>query len=731
MNPSATRSALLERLTEEQRAVVAHRRGHARVAAVAGAGKTSTLAARVMALLDDGADPERMLVLMFNRAARDEFATRLQSLAAPGQRLPRVRTFHSIGHRLCGSLTRWGVLPARRLIEAEWQRERLARQAMIRTLEEYPELGEEALEPERLEAFGHFCERVKGELVAPEQMVESDDFGAETRHFPTAYRMHESLLEAQGLMTYADLLHHPLRALARDPSLRLRIQGFLDHVIVDEYQDINEAQLRLLALLAAPHGEVMAVGDANQCIYEWRGARVDAMLERFDRCFGKPTDYPLSYTFRHGHALALLANHAIAANRRRPDQLTLAAPGTPQTTIEARSGARALIETLEAWLDQGRPLDQAAVLVRSWTLSVPVQLRLLRAGIPFQLGREDRFVFRLPLVRALAGYLELALQPRLLADPAHLMLLFSQPSTFVARERLERICHRLAESQRWLAREDALLEGLKPIQRRNLKKRWSLLCELPRLAQWSPARLLAKVIETLDAEKLLRRAAARREKGEEDVRLLDVLLEQAGELADDTAAFVALLKNPVEARTDGVVISTIHGAKGLEWPLVAVWGLNEEDCPLYGREMPLTPSGLEEERRLFYVAVTRAKERLALFDDGGERRPSRFLAESGWEACTAVAEAMVAGANAPIAVSDPALVERYLHAFGQALALRQGDRPSLPGGWRPGEWIEHATFGRGEIELVEGEGERCILEVRFSTAGKRRLLAARAPIEPA
>ncbi|WP_372614181.1 ATP-dependent helicase [Halomonas sp.] len=731
---------LIPQLTPEQRAVVEHDSGHARVAAVAGAGKTTTMVARVLHLLARGTPPERILVLMFNRSAREDFQARLTAMAPPGQSLPDVRTFHSLGHRLTRSLTRWGVLSPRQLLTADWQVERLLRQATLFALAEDPDAREAALEAERLEALANFCALVKAEMVAPAELYARLDFGEATEHFPATFVHAERLLADQGLMGYADLLYRPLQALEGDARLCARVQGFLDQVIIDEYQDINVAQQRLLALLAGRDAEVMAVGDANQCIYEWRGAHPETMLQRFTETFGEARDYPLSTTFRHGHALALAANHAIEANRcRPPDQLCLAAPDNPATRLAVGQGTGTLLETLAHWRAEGRRLDEAAVLVRSWALSVPLQLALLRAGIPFRLAREDRFVFRLPLVQALAGYLQLALDAGRLLDPKQLQLLLSQPTSFVARERLTALAERLAETQHWPERHDAVLIGIKPFQRRTLKRRWALLCELPRLAAWSPSRLLQHVVEAVEAEKVLKRAAARRDKGEEDVRLLDVLIEEAVELGTDTAAFIELLRRPVENRADGVLITTVHGAKGLEWPLVLLAGANEEDFPHYSRDNPLSEQRLEEERRLFYVAITRAREQLVIVHDGGSHRPSRFIAETAWEDCRIVS-ARLAGSQddaytPPLAVSFPDLVGRYLSALGSALpvtsaapeGIAEGSMPK--GSLRVGQRLRHAVFGEGEVSLVEGDPANPVIEVHFDHAGRRRLIARLAPIE--
>ena len=725
------------KLTAEQQAVVHHREGHARVAAVAGAGKTTTMAARVLHLLGSGVSPKRMLVLMFNRSAKDDFQRRLASMAPAGQPLPDVRTFHSLGHRLTQSLCRWGALAPRRLLSAEWQMERLLRQASLNVLAGQVDRRDAALEGDRLEALAHFCGLVKAEMLPAATLYERLNYEPDTDYFPTAFEEAERLLHAEGVMTYADLLYRPLQALEADATLRKRVEGFLDHVIVDEYQDINTVQQRLLAVLAGPSANVMAVGDANQCIYEWRGARPDTMLENFTATFGKATDYPLSMTFRHGHALALTANHAIMANQRRPDQLCLAEAGNPDTRVTVGQGSRLLLDALMDWQAQGRALSDASLLVRSWALSVPFQLALLQAGIPFRLLREDRFVFRLPLVQALAGYLKLSRRPELLHDPEQLLLLLSQPTPFVARERLQRLAYQLATTQQWPERHEPVLAALKPLQRRTLKKRWELLCELPKLNAWPPAKLLGHVVEAIDAEKTLKRAAARRDKGEEDVRLLDVLIEQA-ESVQDPDAFIELLERPVENQAGGVLVSTVHGAKGLEWSLVAVAGVNEEDFPHYSRDNPLNDERLEEERRLFYVAITRAKEQLLVLHDGGAHRPSRFIAESAWQDGMRVAACLAnqQAPDTPLEVQSPSLVARYLERVGRAdIALAAPQVKESSAGYQagshyyPGQRLLHAVFGEGEVAAVEGNPSDPVIDVRFVQAGRRRLIARRAPIE--
>ncbi|MEE3214890.1 MAG: UvrD-helicase domain-containing protein, partial [Pseudomonadota bacterium] len=151
---------------------MSHQRGHARVAAVAGAGKTTTLVARVLHLLAGGAQARRMMVLMFNRAAREDFQQRLAAMAPAGIELPEVRTFHSLGHRLTSSLVRWGALPRRELLTADWQQERLLRQATLQALEDVDEDRDAALEPDRIEELAHFCALAKAEVIEPQLLYE-------------------------------------------------------------------------------------------------------------------------------------------------------------------------------------------------------------------------------------------------------------------------------------------------------------------------------------------------------------------------------------------------------------------------------------------------------------------------------------------------------------------------------------------------------------------------------
>ena len=218
---------------------------------------------------------------------------------------------------------------------------------------------------------------------------------------------------------------------------------------------------------------------------------------------------------------------------------------------------------------------------------------------------------------------------------------------------------------------------------------------------------------------------------------MDVLIEQADNV-QNPEAFIELLERPVENQDDGVLISTVHGAKGLEWPLVAVVGVNEEDFPHYSRDNPLNDERLEEERRLFYVAITRAQKTLMLLHDGGDHRPSRFIAESAWQDSMRVAACLISTSSpaATLQVKSVGLVERYLARLGRddiVLAPSPLDEAnagySAEANFYPGQRLHHAVFGVGEVAAVEGSASDPVIDVRFDQAGRRRLIARRAPIE--
>ncbi len=735
--------------TEEQRRIIAHPGGHARVGAVAGSGKTTTMIGRVGHLLRQGVAADKVLVLMFNRSAREAFASSMATGLADLQRpLPEVRTFHALGLRLVESFTRRRALPAYRLETAGHSLERLARQAVVEALKEEQEGWPS---PEEVEEFLTFLDLVKGAAGQPTEVLARLGLPSRYSYFPRAFAIFEEARCRLGLRFYADLIHEPLLAMQADPTLAAWVGDRVDHIIVDEYQDINEAQQLLLKIVAGSRAQVMVVGDVDQCIYEWRGARPEYITDRFQIDFPQPSDYLLSHTFRYGHALSLAANHLIAHNPRRDGRLCLSSPGTPATAItllaepalagaaagqgKQRPGQHPLPGVVKEWLAKGRSLGEAAVLVRLFAQAVPVELALLQAGIPYRLVGNTT-VFECPEIVALLGYLQLAAGlpiggEDLARRGATVRAMLSQPHLGVKREQLEEMAEAIARDPRSAARFIELGAGpdLPPFQRRRLAETAGSWQRLVGLGADLPAgKLLAKIVDILGLYEFYQSFAATAAAAGNRIKTCQALIAFAsaeGLGADGLLARLDQLRREGEGEeaAERLLITSVHRAKGLEWPLVILPGLEEGSFPFHGEDEGRIKQ-FEDERRLFYVAMTRAIESLVLLHPADARlrehlaaggcsypgpphRASRFLFEcnAGVSArLGAVLETPPASDCRVDGGEDPALARRYVQAVGNAIEVFSRDGGDEGRGGGGGKGGKGGRGGRGGREAARGRG---------------------------
>ncbi|WP_260291940.1 ATP-dependent helicase [Sedimenticola hydrogenitrophicus] len=697
--------AHLPPLTDEQLAVVHHGDGHARVSAVAGSGKTATLVARVLHLLDQGADPRRILALMFNASARRDFAERLQRAAAGHYpTLPDVRTFHALGLRITQSCERRGLLPSHRLVTQDWQAFDASRAALEQTLGTTRNRDrEELLSKERVESFASFIGLVKADVVGPEELFDRMGLDPELAYFVAAYERFEAIRQKEGVRYYSDLIHEPVIALHRDPGIAAWLGDHMEHVILDEYQDINEAQQQLVKAVAGRRAQVMAVGDVDQCVYEWRGARPEFMVERFFRDFPGAVRYQLTRTFRFGHRLSLLADHAIAHNRGRDDHLCLSAAGTPDTRIERRAETaqpHPLPAILDDWRNGGRSLSEAAVLVRLYSMSVPLELALLRQGIPYRLEGHDS-LFECPEIRSLLGHLRLAAGTLFDSDDslATVETMLRVPQLGFRKAELARIAQALVKQPKY---PDQLLrslvnEEMSGYQRNRVLARAALWRQLQQRGKGAPAgELLRQVIEEAELYEFFRWSSPTPMQAQERQQTCESFLGFARESGRRAGSFLELIAELQARHRDGqgerLLITSIHRAKGLEWPLVILPGLVEGRFPYY--LSPDQAGPVEDERRLFYVGCTRAQERLCLlhppdpeldrYEQTQESQvpppyrcvASRFLYEARTALSDRVGAALAGQAEQMTVAQAPALVNRYLQAVDAG--FRVEERPKHP-----------------------------------------------------
>jgi DNA helicase-2/ATP-dependent DNA helicase PcrA len=645
----------LEReLNPQQRAVVEAPPGELLVLAGAGTGKTRTLTYRVARLIAAGCKPERtMLVTFTNRAAR-EMVSRVESLLGLDMRRCAAGTFHHVGHRLLrrhgdalGFGSDFGIL------DPEDARELIA--SVV------GELGLPVLTAKRFPSAKlliNMISQASGSLCSVPTIVD--------RRFPnfldqltlidkvaTAYRERKRKLN---LVDFDDLLALWLELL-REPkhaAIGELLRSSYDHLLVDEYQDINPLQGALVDEMAALHRSLTCVGDDAQSIYSFRGADF-AQIHDFRIRHREAKVLPLTINYRSTPEILALANRSIRHNREQhPKQLqAMRQAGAMPAVIPLRDVMQqaelVAQRLLELHHEQGLPLSKMAVLYRNHAHSLELQVELTRRGIPYAVRSGLRF-FEQAHIKDVVAYLRARENPR--DGLAWLRLLRLWPG--IGLRTAESVAASLAEPDAVPGEHGSPLPGMPA----SIAERLMQAAEQARGRAREALQRLAKLFEALDDPgqrspgKAIRTVLAQhyREYAERTFTNADARKEDLDNLAayaerwPDAREFLAELalvhgvaaENVIMADEpdDKLVLSTIHQAKGLEWPIVFVLWVAEGRFPT--AQSLRTPQELEEERRLFYVAVTRAADELYLLfptiEEGREGpskllRPSRFLAE--------------------------------------------------------------------------------------------------------
>ncbi len=749
-------------LTDEQQHIINHGGGHARVSAVAGSGKTTTMVARIGHLLHTGASADTIMVLMFNKSARDCFAEKMhRRLSHSARQLPEVRTFHSLGLRLVNSFTRRGALPQYRLVTEEYILEKLARQVAGEVYRQEQE-NEGWPAGEEVEEFLAFIDRVKSTVSDAAQVFNKLHLASRYAYFIRAYELFEKVRQERKIRFYADLIHEPLLAMLADEALAAWVADRVEHIIVDEYQDINEAQQQLLKILAGSRAKVMVVGDVDQCIYEWRGARPEYITTRFQLDFTQPNNYQLSYTFRYGHQLSLAANHLIAGNRKRDRKLCISHAGNGKTVIRCLEEQKKhpAVAVLTEWRSKGRALHEAVVLVRLFAQSVPVELALLEANIAYRLEGNAQ-VFDCSEVLALTGYLQLVLGTLAEEEPGDrdktLTAMLSQPHLGINKEDMAGLVAGIAEKPHAavaVLREWSTSDRPSFIRKRfaEAADNWQWLIESSSAGRADV--LLKRIVQKLNLYDFYHNFSARSVTAENRIKTCQAFIDFAAgqnlsvkQLIVKITELKALKDGPAE---DTLLITSVHRAKGLEWPLVILPGLEEGAFPFY-RDRDHAIDDLEDERRLFYVALTRAIEQVVCIHPadaelkrciavhcgktpGSAIRASRFLYEANPGLSVRLGELLAdTGENRRITADDTTIARQYLAEIGAKVqlteeaketeALRQPTDKILEI-HEIGEGLRvwHRAFGPGTVMAIK-DRKQGRLTVLFDDHGETVLLA--------
>ena len=726
-------------LTEEQLGITRHRRGHARVMAVAGAGKTSTMVAYVQARLRDGLDPRLIRVVMFNKAAQEDFSHKLRIAAGANAPLPPVRTFHAMGRNLALSLVKEGHLPAfdpTPLGDVQAGLEMLkALQAAAGTSAQRAAIRED--QQQWLDAFSGFVDLAKSTLATPDVSFAAAGYPEQYQLFVEAFARFEKWRKAAARVTFADFLYDPCQVIVNDPVLADFLANRVELFVVDEFQDINDIQFFMLKTLVGERAQLQVVGDADQCIYEFRGAKPEYMLSYFGDTYPHQS-YQLSRTFRYGHQLALAAAQLISHNQHRDPLLCISADSAEPTHVELclqNPDGAVFAQACEAQLAEGHCYGDMAFLCRTWAQAAPVELALLKRGIPNRVMGGSRVLERseikvlLSLIRLMAGEFttqDAAEQTQQLFD----VLKFCELK--IRHEVLRGYASRIA-----LPDFSALHRSEDSLSIYQEKRLQGLAGVLEQLHQENSAgRGLRRFINELDLLTSMRDNALNREDGENRAATVSAFIEFVALQRDQApSAILAMLADLGEqgssdvAGAGAVTITTMHRSKGLEWPVVLLPNLSAHYMPYQaGNRRRQGLDHLEAERRLMYVAMTRAIKVLYLFAPGldvsngwsTEQRPelhqlpSPFLAEMGLDLARHISSRLDAGHtefDLPKS-GGPAIAQRYLDAIMPEWSATVTATPvALPA---LGEYLRHGVYGLGRISDVDEIG------VMVSFAGQQR-----------
>ncbi|MCO6412775.1 MAG: DNA helicase II [Thiogranum sp.] len=718
-------SYIIDPLNDAQREAVTAPATPLLVLAGAGSGKTRVLVHRVAWLVQvEGVSPYGILAVTFTNKAAGEMRSRIEQLIGVPTRGMWVGTFHGLAHRLLRAHWKEAGLPQSFQVLDSDDQYRIIRR-VLRALE----LDESRWPPRQVQWF---INARKDEGQRPQHIEHKGD--PFQRQQIAIYQAYEELCQRSGLVDFAELLLRAHELWLNNPAVLAHYQQRFQHILVDEFQDTNSIQYAWLRVLAGNDPRITIVGDDDQSIYGWRGAKIEN-LQRFEKDFPAARTLRLEQNYRSTGVILKAANALIAHNEGRlgKNLWTAGEDGEPiqlYTAINEQDEAQFVVERIRGQIDTGMARSDMAILYRSNAQSRVFEERLLQAGVPYRVYGGLRFFERQEIKDALA-YMRLC-QNR--EDDASFDRVVNQPPRGIGERTLNQVRERarLQNISLWAAahvtREDSVLTA----RARNALGGFIELIETF-AADVEGLELGEQVQHIVECSGLKDYYVKEKgEKGQARLENLDELVNAAREYEYDEneaenleplAAFLshaALEAGEGQAQSwdDCVQLMTLHSAKGLEFDTVFLCGLEEGLFP-HQRSVE-EPGRLEEERRLCYVGVTRARKRL--FVTHAEHRrlhgseswsvPSRFINE--------IPSALIDEIRPRIQVSRP-------------LAGHTATRITEPApeGFRLGQCVQHATFGEGVVLNYEGQGAHARVQVNFETAGSKWLVVAYANLQPA
>jgi len=714
---------ILESLNDAQRQAVTAPAVPTLVIAGAGSGKTRVLVHRAAWLIDvEGVPPQGLLAVTFTNKAAAEMRGRIESLLNMPVNHLWIGTFHGLAHRLLRRHWREAGLPQNfQIIDSDDQLR------LIKRLLKNLEVDDSRWVPREIQ---YFINAQKDEGLRAKHL--DDERDPNRRQMIALYAAYEEVCERGGLVDFAELLLRAHELWRDNEELLAHYRRRFAHLLVDEFQDTNAIQYAWLRMLAGAEGVPFVVGDDDQSIYRWRGARVEH-IHQFQKDFPDTSVIKLEQNYRSTGTILNAANAVIANNSSRlgKNLWTEGVQGEPIRVYAAyneRDEADFVIGRLRDWIDQGNLRADAAVLYRSNAQSRVLEEGLINAGMPYRVYGGLRFFERAEIKDALA-YLRLISNRD---DDSSFERIVNRPTRGIGARTAEqmRAYARANSCSLWRAAGAIAADELNGRAANAVLAFINLIERMARdVADLDLAEQIDHVIHSSGLIDFFRKDKG--EKGETRVENLLELVSAGRSFEPDPAEEMAPLdeflahaaleagEGQADAWEDCVQLMTMHSAKGLEFPLVFLSGM--EDGLFPHQRSIADPHGLEEERRLCYVGITRAKE--ALYVTYAEQRrlhgmdnysqPSRFIAEIPAE--------LVEEVRPRVQVSRP------LHPQPRTRPAATGADPEL--GIRLGQHVRHARFGEGVILNFEGQGAHARVEVNFESAGTKWLVLSYANLD--
>jgi DNA helicase-2/ATP-dependent DNA helicase PcrA len=733
---------LLADLTEAQREAVQHFEGPLLILAGAGSGKTRVITRRVAWLLQQGVRPGNILAITFTNKAAGEMRQRVEAIV-PGSRV-WISTFHSMGARLLRQYADRLDLDRNFTIYDQADRAKLVKVAV-----EDAGLGNSRFTPEAL-AGG--ISKAKNQLLSPERYAQQarDFFSQTVAH---VYPIYQKRLKDSNALDFDDLLYWPALALKHDQELRAELDARFRFVLIDEYQDTNHAQYAIARALSVDHPNLCVVGDPDQSIYAFRGSDISNILN-FERDFPNARVLTLSRNYRSTQAILAAASCLIAHNKRRKpkDLVTENQPGAPVAVLTFETGveeAEGIARRIQKAVEAGeRSYRDFAVFLRINALSRGLEQAFVKQRVPFQIVKGLAFFDRKEN-RDVLAYLRLLLNPR---DDLSFLRAVNEPARGIGKVSLDHLREYAGP------REMALLAAAAEVQRIGaikgkasaaLREFAEMMRELAKLAEAPPDEVIRQVLDRSGYRRMLLDSTD----AEDQERLANIeeLITAARQFAQEDASRTIgdfleniTLASDVDSwdeRQDRVSVMTLHAAKGLEFPVVYVVAMEQGLLP-HERSISREEE-VEEERRLAFVGMTRAKEELYLC----HARMREFRGNTNYTVPSMFLEELPEDVHG-LDFSDTAGGAHHALDYwrdGGGPAARQGWTdaglppkpapipPRQPAGGRKdfaeGVAVRHPKYGTGRVVEVSGYGALRRVKVRFATAGVIPFVISQAPLE--